>query len=204
MGGFATLHFGMRHGDRARDPVGILGTENDRTLEGRKRPGISVDRSDPLAENAIEPSAPAQEPADRLAHRREKHLRGAGLIDHQLQRLRLIDGSKRTCPPREPICKGARANRLGRDETRLRDGDRGLGNGQHVAGSRDPSGCGGNRCGHIVAGPYQLRSHRQRHERPREWGAALERCGAPDDRHLRHARPAVRRVPARAGICANL
>src|ERR1700726_975238 len=41
----------------ARDAIGVIGAKDDRPLERRERPGVSVDRRDRTAHHLVEPAA---------------------------------------------------------------------------------------------------------------------------------------------------
>ena len=72
-----------------------------------------------------------------MRERGERDLPRADVVDHELQRFRLIDGRERPRAARERVGEAARAHGLRRDGAILRDRDGRLGNGDDVAHARD-------------------------------------------------------------------
>jgi hypothetical protein len=99
-----------------------------------------------------------------VQHRRAEHAPRADFVNHELQRLRLIDRCERTGAPRERLRQARRTNRLRADEPPLRDGDRRFGNRYDVAGACESGQRFTQQQREIIAFNDQARPHRDRYD----------------------------------------
>jgi hypothetical protein len=104
--------------------VRLRGPEHDGALVGRQGAGVAVDGGDRFTEQFVEHAAASDCPARNLQHRGAEDAPRADLVDHELQRLGLVDRRQRSGAAGKHARKPRRPDRFRADETALRDRDR--------------------------------------------------------------------------------
>ena len=152
--------------------VWIGGAEHDRAFVGRQRAGVAVDRGDRVAQQVVEHAALTGRARGDVRDRGTEDPPRADVVDHELQRFRLVHGRERSGAARQNAREQRRADRLRADEAALRDRDRRLGDRHDVARARGAAERVAQEFGQVVAAADQAGAHGDRDEPRREFGIA--------------------------------